>query len=121
MPKLDNKKLFIEKLKEDNQGKWSFFQDDMKEIYVFFENKGRWEIKNIHSEDFIFCITSLYFSIIKEITTKDAIKNIIDFLPHCFLDGQDLEKKTLNTRVAMLNDKIYYDFCKAAYHSSPFS
>lgn len=108
---IDKKLLFLEKIKTDENISFKFFQDDMKDTYVIYQEGGIFEIRNIKSEDFISYITGLYIESIGGITTKDTIKTIIDSMPHFLGLKGKLPKIPLATRVGMANNKFYYDFC----------
>ena len=120
MPKIiDKKLLFLENLNISPNIKFNFFQDDVKEIYAFYTNKDRFEIKNIKSEDFIYFITGLYVKMLGEIAPKEMIKGIIDTLPHFLSENNEWPQNKLFTRVGQSpnvnSDKIYYDLCNSEW------
>lgn len=106
----DTKILFL-RAHTLNGNKFRFFEDDMKEIYAMYEVDDHNEIRNIKSESFINYISSLYVKLLNDITTRDSIKNIIDFLPYFPTPNLDSEIIKLETRVAKHKDSFYYDFC----------
>lgn len=124
MPKnIDKKLLFLQNIKLNSASNFSFFQDDMKEIYAFYAVEDHFETKNIKSEDFVYHIMGLYVKMLGEVAQKDVIKSIIDTMPHFLIESNKLPKIELSTRVGRtlgqspnvnLN-KIYYDLCNSEW------
>ena len=108
--KLDKKDVLVAHFKANEPDKFSFFIDDMKDVYVSYEQNGRKEIKGVKSIDFRNHLTKKYFSVTHDMAPRQTIDTLLDYLPYALSNEDNLEQKTLWTRVGMADDRFYYDF-----------
>ena len=96
---------------EHNIAKTVISKSDSSKVFVLIPINGHVESFDLTSSKIKHWLKSNYYTANKEIHSDEVYKNAIDLIRARAIISEFSSRETINTRIAMIQDEIYYDLC----------